>query len=43
VGAVDDVGAVREPGGDGLIDIDHCFIVNTQALCLIRKITNCCL
>jgi len=37
VGAVDDVGAVGKPGGDGLIDINHCFIVIIQAICIGSK------
>jgi hypothetical protein len=43
VSAVDDVGTVGEPRGDGLIDIDHYFLVNIQAICVGPKITNCCL
>ena len=32
--AVDDVGAVGEPRGDGLIDIDHCCLVNIKGICV---------
>ena len=43
VSAVDDVGAVGEPCGNGLIDIDHCFLLIPRQYALVRKITNCCL
>ena len=43
VRAVDDVGAVGEPCGDRLIDIDHYVIINTpDEIIGSKRETNCC-